>query len=290
MALQVASALAGCDSGATVFASSDAPALGWPDATVQTVSVPPGRSLSIGCIGNATVPVGGALSEESVQLAAAAVVDLWRYPPASTGACVGPECTTATSDAAGNALLTEPLGSWVALHAHAGSAQLELFWMPLEWGPPITTAGRGFDAATIGLIASLLGRQWQVTQGVVSGQIHDCAGQTLAGVNVRVYVGGAEVVTGFASDRTSPRITGMEGTSPTRSGLTGDGGTFAAVNVPLADTCHVEAWGVFPGESTPQLIGCEVCVVGAGALSVVTIGPLRTDYAAGSECALAPRR
>ena len=58
-------------------------------------------------------------------------------------------------------------------------------------------------------------------------------------------------------------------------------------NVPPSDTYRVEIWGMQPGGTAGQLIGCEEGRVVAGAITVLAIGPLRMDYAAGSACAMA---
>jgi hypothetical protein len=151
-------------------------------------------------------------------------------------------------------------------------------------------ATAGFSTSSISVVSTLLGRRFQAaTAGAISGQAADCNGHAMANAEARVFHGATQVVNGPACDQTSPRITGLEGTAPTsrHPGLTGSGGTFVGANVPVGDDYHVELWGVTTAGSAPRLIGCEEGRVVAGGITVLTIGPLRSDYVAGSACATA---
>ncbi len=240
------------------------------------------------------------------------------------GTCTAPTCITATTDLMGHATVIAPGGGWVAVHiipatptncagaadqaacgalpncgwdTHAtpnacavSSDTAEVLAYNQTWP---TTAGAtfgtyGFSPMSIGLISSLLGRTLQTTTaGAVSGQVNDCMGHNMANAEARVFHGTTQVVTGASTDRASPRITGLMGTSATRTGLTGSGGTFVGANMPVGDDYHVEIWGVRAAGGAVELIGCEEGRVVAGAITVLVIGPLRTDYATGSACDLA---
>ena len=251
-------------------------------------------TVDLSCLGTATIPAGGAATtatievSEYVSMAAVADTTIELYTnDMPTGTCASPSCVMGMTDSMGHVDLSAPAGAWVGVHIlpSAGTAEVIAYnqdW-PMAAGTTFETAA--FSASSISLVSSLLGRTFQTaTAGAISGQVNDCTGTHIANAEARVFHGATQVVTGPASDRTSPRINGLQGTNPTRSTLTGDGGTFVGANVPVGDDYHVEIWGTRTAGGTPELIGCEEGRVVAGAITVLVTGPLRSDYAAGSPC------
>ena len=269
---------------------------GAPPRPALTVASP--NTLDMSCAGTATRPAGGA--DVSAQIVvtefispnpATASTDIEIYTDdVVTGTCTG-SCVAATTDASGHATVMAPAGGWVGLHIPAGqTASAEVLAYNQVWP---ATAGAdfptySFSMQTVNLVATLLGRTLQSdTAGAISGQVSDCMGHNIQNAHPRVFHGTEEIVTGTGN--TSPRITGLEGTSPTRAPyyLTGMGGTFVGANVPAGDDYHVEIWGTTTAGGDEELIGCEEGRVVAGAITVLVIGPLRSDYEAGSACAMA---
>lgn len=281
-------------------------------------------NVDLSCVGSATVPAGAADTSAVVEVTEYVAMTPTRMTTielftndAIMPPCTAPTCVSGVTDVMGHVTLSAPAGGWVGLHivpaapdCSGGTDQTscdaiancawsgttcdvspdtaEVLAYNQTWP---STAGDtlgtyAFSSSSIGLVSSLLGRTFQTaTAGAISGQVNDCAGHTVANAEPRVYQGSTLIMSGATSDRTSPRITGLSGTSPTRNGLTGSGGTFVGANVPPGDDYHVEIWSSDTG--TDRLIGCEEGRVVAGAITVLVIGPLRSDYAAGSACAMA---
>lgn len=265
--------------------------------TPPVLAVASPNTIELGCIGTATRPAGGASTMAqiavteyvSMQPITSTTIELYA-DDAITGTCTAPNCVSGMTDAMGHVTLGALAGGWVGLHILPSADSAEVLAYNQTWP---TTAGAtfataGFSSGSIGLVSSLLGRTFQTaTAGAISGQVNDCMDHHLANAEARVFRGTTQVVTGPSSDRTSPRITGLMGTNPTRQGFTGDGGTFVGANVPVGDDYHVEIWGVRTMGGAEELIGCEEGRVIAGGITVLVIGPLRSDYAAGSACDLA---
>jgi hypothetical protein len=288
--------------------------------TYMPLAVPMADTIDLSCRGHATIPMGGASTMATLAIneylssstpITATMVDVWTNDMIGMGACSAPNCTTVMTDMMGHATLSAPLNGLVAYHIYASSSTAEVLAYGMPWAPnmgTVTTAG--FASTTINTVSALLGRTFRPTchmdadcpggaagscsggfcpynGGAVSGQVTDCMGHDLQYAEARVYMGTTRIMTGPTCDRNSPRITGLDGTAPVHSTLTGSGGTFVGANVPASDSYRVEVWGVQPGMTSAQLIGCEEGRVVAGGITVLAIGPLRSDYAAGSACAMA---
>ncbi len=286
----------GNDAGGAIDSGGGGNDSGPPPQAALTVAAP--NTLDIACAGSATRPAGGAdvsaqiVLTEYVSRAAVGMTPVEIYTDdLVTGTCAGnANCVSGMTDAAGHLTLSAPGGGWVGLHIPSGqTGSAEVLAYNQTWP---STAGDDFPTyafamSSINLVATLLGRQLQPGNGAISGQVADCMGHNVANAHPRVYHGTDEIVTGTGN--TSPRITGLEGTSPTRAPyfLTGSGGTFVGANVPAGDDYHVEIWGTTTAGGQEELIGCEEGRVVDGAITVLVIGPLRSDYAAGSACATA---
>lgn len=283
------------DSGTTPGNDGGSVDMGMAGSPVLAVASP--NTIDLSCLGTATVPAGGADTTATVAITeyvsmgavADTTVELYTNDD-PTGTCASPDCVMGTTDSMGHVDLVAPAGGWVALHILPSAGTAEVLAYNQDWptAAGMTFGSYAFSSSSISLVSSLLGRTFQTaTAGAISGQVNDCMSHNVANAEARVFHGTTQVVTGPSSDRTSPRINGLQGTNPTRSGLTGDGGTFVGANVPVGDDYHVEIWGTQTAGGTAELIGCEEGRVVAGAITVLVIGPLRSDYPAGSACDMA---
>lgn len=285
--------MAGCG---TTSGAADAGPRGDTGPVAQGVVTSASGPVDLSCVGHATLPmpadtVSGTLhfyEYLSMSPITSNAVDVFDAN-AITDDCVEPACTTYTTDTQGNLALTLPAGGWFAFRLHVSGQTTNVLAFDQPW---VTTPGEisvpGFAPGTITIVGMLLNRTFQADRlGSMSGRSVDCLGQPLANVRPRVFVGDAEVVTGPFGDTASPRIGGLEGTMPTRTGLTGASGNFVGANVPPGDDVHVETWATLVEGGEPQLIGCTEARVVAGGITLSIIGGLRSDYPAGSRCAIA---
>ncbi len=246
------------------------------------------------CLGTATAPTAGAdvgatlhvneyLSSADVT---SQVVEVWTTNVIGT-TCAAPDCMMVTSDAMGDVSATAAADAWFAyrLPASAGTAQVLAYNRPWNAAAGGTITITAFSSGTISTVSALLARDFSAAAGAASGTVEDCMGRGVMNASIRLFSGGAEVVGGPRTDRTTPRITGLQGTAPTASGLTGDGGTFVGANAPPGDY-RVEVYGAMTEGGAVELIGCEEGTIVGGGITVFTVGGLRGDYATGSGCAM----
>jgi len=263
---------------------------------VVPVVVSQGGPVDLGCVGHATLPAGTGPVSGTLHiyefLSMAPIggnhVDIFSNN-VITDACAAPDCTTYSTDSAGNVALTLTSADWFAYRLAASGQTAPVLAFNQPW---LTATGEldvpGFAPGTISAVGMLFMRTFQsTTLGSMSGRVLDCAGHALANVRTRVFVGDHEVLNGALADQASPRITGLEGTAPTRTGLTGQSGNFVGANIPPTDDCHVEAWAVTNEGAAESLIGCEEAHVVVGGITLSIIAGLRSDYAPGSRCAIA---
>lgn len=263
-----------------------------PQAVVATA----GGTVDLSCVGTATTPTPGAPTAASLHvyeyLSHAAItsgrIELFTNDRLAA-TCTAPDCSAYVTDASGNVPLVLGAGQWFAMRlAESGqSAPLVVFDQP--W---VADSGEvsvpAFSPSTINEVGMLISRTFDASSlACVSGRAVDCAGHVLANVRPRVFVDGTEVLSGALSDRSSPRITGLEGAGPTRTGLTGSSGDFVGANIPVSASVRIETWGTLTADTEPVLIGCMEGSTVVGGITATVIGPLRSDYAAGSGCALA---
>jgi hypothetical protein len=266
------------------------------DSGPMTVTAGSG-TLDMSCVGHATVPssttmVAGTLHiQEFLSMSAISsnAIDVFTNDVVADG-CLAPSCTSYTTDSQGNVALTLPSGGWFAyrLAVSGQTTPVIAYSQPWVTSAAAQSLGYGFAPATITEVGMLLGRDFQSSvDGSFSGRAVDCAGNPLTNVRAHIFVGNTEVVSGPIADRTSPFITGLEAPNPTRNGLTGPSGNFAGANIPASDDCHVETWATLTDGALPSLIGCTEGRVLVGGITLAVIGPLRSDYPAGSRCAMA---
>jgi hypothetical protein len=263
--------------------------------TLTTASGPPDMT----CLRHATAPTPGA--PLAMNLHVTEFLSMGHTPIVSQpieiytdnvlgSTCSPPSCSLVTTDATGRAPFTFAAGDWFAFRISANGQTNAVIAINQ---PAASVAGAdvelpAFSPTSVTAIARLLNREFDPTMvGALSGRVLDCAGTPLMNVRIRVFSGDTEIVSGPIAAVTSPRITGIVGSSLTRNALTGTSGDFVGADVPPGSDYRVEAWAVLSDGAPESLIGCELGIVEAGSVFAEFIGPLRSDYAAGSRCAVA---
>jgi hypothetical protein len=264
---------------------------------VQPVVMTTAGTVDLSCVGTASIPTPGAATAGTLHayefLSMANItsnaVDIFTNNDVTDG-CDPPNCATYNTDASGNFSLTLGSDSWFAYRLHESGQTAAVIAYNQPW---TLTDGSvsvpGFAPMTITEVGMLLGRTFDSSRfGSMSGRAIDCQGHVLGNVRVRVYADGTEVISGTSADPTSPRITGLEAPNPTRPpGYTGASGNFVGANIPPTSDCRVETWATLAAGEEPRLIGCIEGRVLVGGITLSIVGPLRSDYPAGSGCAMA---
>ncbi len=251
-----------------------------------------GGTPDYSCIGTATAPTPGA--EVSATLRAVEylsgagvtnqVIEIWTNNLIGA-TCAAPDCMMVTTDTSGEASFSAAANGWYAyrLPASTGTAQVLAYNRPFPSADGSDEQVTAFSMTTISTVSALLFRDFSATAGAASGTVLDCMDRPVMNASVRLFRDGVEVVGGPRTDRTTPRITGLQGTAPTASGLTGDGGTFVGANVPTGNY-RVEIYGSMTEGATPERVGCEEGMIVGGGITVFTVGGVRADYPSGSGC------
>jgi hypothetical protein len=294
--LLIALAVAGCTPPPTSTVADVGP-IGDSGPVAQPLVSSANGMFDLSCVGHVTVPssttmVSGSLHvSEFLSMAPITSNGIQVFTNnVVTDTCAAPNCTAYTTDSQGNIALTLPSGSWYAYRLAVSGQTAPVIAYEQPW---VTMAGGqapgyAFAPATISMVGMLFMRDFQAsTAGSYSGRSVDCNAAPLSNVRARIFVGDTEVLSGALSDRTSPRITGLEGSSPTRTGLSGISGNFVGANIPPSDDSHVETWATLTDGALPTLIGCAEGRVLVGGITLAQVGPLRSDYPAGSRCAIA---
>ncbi|WP_236606903.1 hypothetical protein [Sandaracinus amylolyticus] len=263
---------------------------------------PPALTGDLSCVGTRTAPTGGAASTftghvydfQSGEASSVGGVAVDYFPDnVVSEACAG-TCVTNTPGADGNvAGLTGMEGAWFAYRVAAGTGS--------GGSVPVLTVGYNrqvpatggtaqlpsVSSMTIGFIPSLYRRMRLPGTAIVSGSFTDCAGAPVGNAVVRVFRGSTEIAPGanptdfFAGYFGNTRLP-----DATRTTTNPMNGLFAAANAEATtDPIRVELWGSRTEGAAAERVACEEIQVFADGVTIVTLGPLRNDYAAGSPCA-----
>lgn len=209
--------------------------------------------------------------------------------PTLDGSCNAP-CQQVTTDASGEATVTDTAGSWYAYRVIAGSGTNVTNGMPKTFigvvqvneEAPADGGSANLNVVreeTRGLILTLLGTSAEENTAVVTGQASDCMGRQVANATLRVFDSAGEIEAGFASS--GPREFYFNGDSfPLgRQRVTNSDGLYGTANIPLPtdNTLRVELWGAKTEGGTPEMLGCESVRVGADSITIINVGPTRAD-------------
>jgi hypothetical protein len=209
--------------------------------------------------------------------------------PTLDGSCDAP-CQEVTTDAAGEATVTDTAGSWYAYRVIAGPGTNVTSGSPSEFIGVVQlneVAPESGGSANLNVVREgtrdniilLLGTSSEEGTAVVTGQASDCTGRQLANATLRIFDSAGEIDAGFASS--GPREFYFNGDSfPLgRQRVTNSDGLYGTANIPLPtdNTLRVELWGAKTEGGTPEMLGCESVRVGADSITIVNIGPTRAD-------------
>jgi hypothetical protein len=266
-----------------------------------------GAAAMLGCQGTATMPTPGAEISINMNLESfgqngdhAAMTrmcfcegnELTMEALAVPGTACGTGCQDVTTDASGQAMVTAHANGWYAyrIFAHMGPTHATQFLDSIQVNEPApaaaggTVTGNAVSRLTADLIseAELVTRQPGTT--TIAGRIGDCMDENMSNAIVRSFHSdGTEIVEG--DDVTQAHYRYFDGAeNPDASAMfTGSDGLYVIVNAHPATTgelIRVEAWAYTgSGTGTPTRIGCEAVHALPDGVSIVNIGPLRSDYA-----------
>jgi hypothetical protein len=238
-------------------------------------------------------PVSGVLNVAALGLSptpvASTAIQVYTGAGVATG-CAAPGCQTVTTDATGNAMISLPSGGWFAYRVPSNAASVPGLGFFYTWGTAAgsTTAVTAISGAAADIVAGQLNRELNSSTAAVSGSVRDCAGANMANLQIRMFRGDTEIISGARAETMTPRISGVGDTAipmPTPNGLTSFAGRFAGVLPSAGGDIRIEAWGVPAAGGTQELVACEVVSVEPASVTVAVLGPYRSDYAAGSPCA-----
>lgn len=205
--------------------------------------------------------------------------------------CAGDSnCIALTADATGMAMGNVP-GNWYAYRVPANAT--EMTFETVGYNRPPGAMGETDDITAIdatifntAIMLIRMGLTRDTADAILLGDMGDCDGEGMSGVTVRFFTSaGTELTPG-----TGPTDMGVAyragGALPNaRLTTTDTSGGYAAANVPVGDgTVYVVTYGTRMMGGTREVIGCESVSVSPGAITIISLGPARSDYAAGSVC------
>lgn len=254
---------------------------------------------NMACLGSETAPAGDdrEISFNLVKRGLSTVnitgpFELWHTNVIGAScAAAGADCEVIDETEAANAMATVG-GSWYAYRAAANAtantfATVGYNRPPAEAGgtDTITTIDAAVFASAINLIRSGLARD--VEDGILLGDAADCDGAALEGVTSKLFGNdGVEIAPG-----TQPNDMGLayrsDGALPNPAFLTTDeSGGYAAANVPIPSDglVNVVIYGTLAEGEDRRVIGCEQVSVEPNVVTILSLGPSRSDYPAGSFC------
>ena len=268
-----------------------------PPPPPPTLSVAMG-AIDLSCHGTSTAPTGGAdvtftghvYDFQTGTGSDVPTIGVDVFPDNLVADTCAGTCVTGTTDLMGQLSITAPGGGWFAYRVAAGTGAGTVPVLTIGYNRTAPTAASVVDlpsvsSSTIGLIPSLFARQRVPGTGIVSGEFGDCTGASIQDATLRVFQGATELVTGPAP--TDFFVGYFRNSLPSSAQRrTSADGLFAAANIPvMAEPIRVELWGVMADGQAPSLVGCEEARVFANGVTIISLGPLRSDYPLGSGCA-----
>lgn len=206
------------------------------------------------------------------------------------GACAG-SCITGATDASGLLEVTAPAGGWYGYRIEAGTGAVEgldtEFITVIQYNEAAPDAAGDVDMNAIPAslrdqIVLLLGTSAVPGTATITGTAADCGGNAVVNANVRVFDSNGRVDIGFDAD--GPREFYFNGDS-FPAGVqrrTNTDGLFGIANLPVvAGGYRVEIWGSTVADAAPELLGCEQIEVAADGVTIINVGPTRSDGPSG---------
>ncbi len=286
-----------------------------PLATNGTTSNPTAENAVYTCLGTETVPTPGAEISYTFELRgfgsgdAVANARVFFFPDnipqtidCAAGTCTG-SCVSFMTDTMGNGSVMGPASAWYAysICPRAGATMASTYVDSLQINEGAPSAGGGavegnaVSVSTLNLIPAAFGFTRVPTTAIVAGEIHDCDGDAVRGGYIRLFDGDGDELVSVPDVNDAPHIQYFDGNENPDGSTTFSqvDGLYAAANIPGPASgfapVRVEAYGVIAEGGPVVLLGCESVGVYQNGVSIVNIGPLRSDYPAGHPCeAVAP--
>lgn len=279
------------------------------DLTATTTGEDGSGTPDYTCLGTTTAPVGGDPVATSFRLAVfgqdgqyARNTRVWFFADNVITDTCGDGCEEVMSgdDGVATTSVHPHASGWYAYRVFqnlSGGTDATRYTDSVQYNEPApATAGQSVDGnavalSTIQIIPLSLGLSREPGTTILSGRVQDCAGNDVGGAIVRVFdPSGNEILEAdeALAEGTHYRYfrrLGDESRPSNEQPSTNYEGLYAVINVAQSENLYrVEAWGV-DGSGDPQLLGCEAIRTLADGVSIVNVGPLRSDYSADHPCA-----
>jgi hypothetical protein len=294
----------GCGGGGGGGSLDGGMALELPPLTTGTMAAPNTSPADYTCRGSRVEPARGAWIPIRFNLVffgrdggPARSTRIWFFPDNVVTDTCGAGCievTTSSDD--GSAMVMAYAGGWYAyrVFGRMGPTAATTVVDSVQYNKvaPTTAGGSAEGSAvsqsTLNLIPAVLGFPRQPGTALLAGRVEDCTETPVYGAIVRVFEGDREIAEGPANPDPHFRYFNGDRTPDGEQPHTHVDGLYAAVNIPLPASpetlLRVEAWGRPQGADAPVRIGCESIRVLADAVSIVNLGPERSDYPPGHPC------
>lgn len=203
------------------------------------------------------------------------------------GTCTG-TCQAVTTGADGTASVMAPEGAWYGYRIQAGSgtvAGAPSDYIQVVQYNEVSPAAAGsatlnaVSMSTQNTITALLSVQQQPGNGILTGQLSDCGGENIANANIRIFDSSGEIAFGTGRMDTKPFYFNGMSTPAAREVMTNVDGLYGVANVviPSDNVVRVELWGSLTDGGAQEMLGCENVAVVADGITVINVGPTRSD-------------
>ncbi len=205
--------------------------------------------------------------------------------PSSDQSCDAP-CQSVTTNASGQATVMGNAGAWYAYRVLAGEGTsggdpkdyigvVQVNEISPEEGGNTTL--NVVNTGTRNTILGFLSISQVEGTAVVTGQALDCQGRPLANARVRLFDANGEIT--LSNDTPTRSFYFASGLPAARQSETNTDGLYGATNItlPADGRVRVETWGVREGDTEPTIIGCEWVQIGADGITIINVGPKRSD-------------
>jgi hypothetical protein len=203
--------------------------------------------------------------------------------------CTPPACLSVTSGSDGSASVMDVAGSWYSYRVLGGNGTV--MGAPRPFIPVVqynevapAAGGSGTINAVSEMIQNtiilLLGRSQETGTGVVTGGMSDCDGRTVVNAHIRIFdslgpidLSGSGDTDPFSFYFNGERFPAVRQTDTNTDGLYGAGN----ITVPGDGLVSVGIYGALTDGAEEELLGCEEIRLNAGGITIVNIGPTRSD-------------
>ncbi len=292
----------GTDGGGTIMFPADLPALsrgtmGMPMMTAADYS---------SCAASAAAPTPGAEIDIDFHLKyfggedGAPGATVWFYQDnVVRDSCEAGSCQELTTSDTGHAMVRALAGGWYAYRVFPRSdlpTSALRFAGSIQYNEPAastagaTVEGNAVSEQTLSLIPAVLGFPRQRGTALMAGTVIDCTGEVVYGAIIVAFApDGTPIVEGPLNPDPHFRYFDGDSTPSGESRWSHADGLFAAVNIPIpsdpSQPVRLEAWGRDSAGGPVRRLGCEAGRVLEDTVTILNVGPLRSDYPAGHPCA-----